>query len=311
MLHARTCQVKWNHEQYLTYVENCRPGSYKARPNIPSYKVFKASNIVLKRAHLFTKGADMGPIYVLPGIILSRPPVIHCLYLGRYATLPVNQTYTSAPKEEQHITSHHYIQWYTFVLGKWQIGLPAILPFWTVLSSPGLIVPLDNGPFYNYRKAPLRTIVHGKVFVYDNFARPRKPTLKPRKSKMRKRRYSTSPVPHASRRSGDEASCLLNKNPCHNPRLGNRVQGTTCDLKALVPDAWRPWPTTIYFSIFLQSPYHIPLPTLYLHSQHPSTSLSLQAPIYFINQLGLKYRLRFISCITTFRTVQVRNKMWY
>ena len=93
---------------------------------------------------------------------------------------------------------------------------------------------------------------------------PRKPTLKPRKSKMRKRRYSTSPVPHASRRSGDEASCLLNKNPCHNPRLGNRVQGTTCDLKALVPDAWRPWPTTIYFSIFLQSIILLLFATRYL-----------------------------------------------
>ena len=101
----------------IPYVENCRPGSYKARPNTPSYKVFKASNIVLKRVHLFTKGSDMGPIYVLPGIILSRPPVIHCLYLRRYTRtvptmcigFPVNQTYTSTPKEEQHITSHHYI----------------------------------------------------------------------------------------------------------------------------------------------------------------------------------------------------------
>ena len=189
----------------------------------------------------------------------------------------------------------------------------------TVLSSSSLIVPLNNGPLYTcFSKTlgssprPTRPTAISERLPFEPLftekslsatTLPRGPALGPRKSKMRKRRYSTSPAPHASRRSGDEASCLLNKNPCHNPGLGNRVQGTTCDLKALVPDAWRPWPTTIYFSIFLQSPYHIPLPTLYLHSQHPSTSLSLQAPIYFINQLGLKYRLRFISCITTFRTV--------
>ena len=136
----------------IPYVENCRPGSYKARPNIPSYKVFKASNIVLKRAHLFTKGADMGPIYVLPGIILSRPPVIHCLYLGRYATLPVNQTYTSAPKEEQHITSHHYIPMIYLRTGKMADRPPGYSPVLNCFVISRFNCPTRQWPFLQLSK---------------------------------------------------------------------------------------------------------------------------------------------------------------